>query len=305
MVTISVLINSFNYGQYIVEAVESVLRQTRRPDQIIVVDDGSTDGTAGKVEQTFRATPGFELVVQPNRGQLAAIVAGFQRATGDVIFLLDADDRYQPDHVARVMKAYEERKDVDFVFTGMTEFGARSEQRLYHSKDHYFASSVIRSLNASEWLGEATSALSCRRWVLDSLRPVLSDLAPQWKIRADDCIIRGASAAGARKLFLAHTTVDYRVHGANSFASKSLDLTQHRRHWIRTYCFMNRVNNHLGLTPEMVRHAHLEFAQIPHPRRADYDSYWKLVRGDSELSLPTKLRMWRQMKRHLSHAGTA
>lgn len=303
MPAISVLINSYNYGQYIADAIESVLKQSRRPEQIIVVDDGSTDGTSQIVTERYRDRPEVTLVTQSNRGQLAAIVAGFQQAQGDVIFLLDADDRYQADHIAKVMATYETRRDVDFVFTGMMEFGASANPRLYAAKDHYFSSSVIRSLLVTEWVGEATSALSCRRWVLDALLPVFVDLAPQWKIRADDCVIRGSSAVGARKLFLAQTTVDYRVHGTNSFATQKLELAQHRQHWTRTRCFIHRVNDHVGLRDQMVDAAHLEFEQLPQPNSADLASYSALVKRSGYLSFFQKLRMLRHIRRHYARHG--
>jgi glycosyltransferase involved in cell wall biosynthesis len=303
MPTISVLINCFNYRGFVVEAVESALRQSRPPDQIVVVDDGSTDGSGAVLTEKFSNVANVEIVLQRNRGQLAAIAAAFQRATGDLIFLLDADDRYQPDHLERVASVYEARKDVDFIFTGMMEFGDRAERRLFLPKDHYFASSVIRSLHAAEWIGEATSALSCRRWVMEAMLPVFLELAPQWKIRADDCVLRGSSTVGARKLFLAVTTVDYRVHGSNSFANRALDLAHHRQHFVRTLCFINRMNRHVGLEPDMIGRAHLEFELIPEPRRRDFDSYWALVKSSSLVSWAAKFRMWWHMRRHFARCG--
>ena len=300
---ISVIVNCYNYKSFVIEAVESVLRQSRPPDEVIVVDDGSTDGSPEALAGAFGANPKVKLVLQRNQGQLAAIAAGFRQATGKLIFLLDADDRYQPDHVERVAMTYETRKDVDFVFTGMLEFGGGTERRLYHAENLDLAFTAIRSFYATEWIGEATSALSCRRWVLDAMLPVLEALAPQWKIRADDCVLRGAAAVGARKMFLAQTTVDYRVHASNSFANRALDLAHHRQHWLRTLCFLNRINHHVGLDPSLVNRAHLEFELLPHPRHLDLEAYSNLVKSSSLISWVMKLRMWRHMRRHFGRCG--
>src|SRR5437868_77143 len=109
--TVSVVINAYNYANYLVEAVESALAQSRKPDQIVIVDDGSTDRTLEIAKQQFGTRPDVLIITQRNGGQLAAMVTGFLHATGDIFFMLDADDRYQPDHLAKVMAVYETRSD--------------------------------------------------------------------------------------------------------------------------------------------------------------------------------------------------
>jgi glycosyltransferase involved in cell wall biosynthesis len=90
---VSVIIPAYNSGPFIVEAVESVLAQTRQPDEIIVVDDGSTDDTQARL-----ATFGDRIlrIVKPNGGVASARNHGLDRATGDFIAFLDADDVWHP-----------------------------------------------------------------------------------------------------------------------------------------------------------------------------------------------------------------
>jgi glycosyltransferase involved in cell wall biosynthesis len=90
---VSVVIPTFNYGHFVVDAVESALAQTYRPVEVIVVDDGSTDDTGARLEP-YRDRITF--VFQPNQGLSAARNAGIRAARGPVIALLDADDQFHP-----------------------------------------------------------------------------------------------------------------------------------------------------------------------------------------------------------------
>lgn len=93
-IVISVVIPACNAEKYIARAVESVLKQTRPADEIIIVDDGSTDNTADVVR-------GFgdrvRLIQQPNAGVSAARNAGIRAARGNWIAFLDADDEWLPE----------------------------------------------------------------------------------------------------------------------------------------------------------------------------------------------------------------
>ena len=97
--TVSVIITTYNYGRFIAGAINSVLGQTRRPDEIIVVDDGSTDDTAAQV--AAYADQGVRYIRQANSGPGAARNTGIRAGQGALIAFLDADDRWLPDKLAR------------------------------------------------------------------------------------------------------------------------------------------------------------------------------------------------------------
>jgi len=92
--TISSVIPAFNSGHTLRRAIESVLKQTRPADEIIVVDDGSSDDTA---EQAAKFSDQIRLIRQPNAGASVARNTGIAAATGDWIAFLDADDEWLPD----------------------------------------------------------------------------------------------------------------------------------------------------------------------------------------------------------------
>jgi glycosyltransferase involved in cell wall biosynthesis len=88
----SVIITSYNYERFVGAAIRSVLDQSHKNIECIVVDDGSTDGSL----DIIRSFPGIEVVAKQNGGQASAVRAGLARASGDIVLFLDADDKLYP-----------------------------------------------------------------------------------------------------------------------------------------------------------------------------------------------------------------
>jgi glycosyltransferase involved in cell wall biosynthesis len=102
MMQISVVIPSYNRLQTLITAIESVLRQTSAVDEIIVVDDGSTDETASEIARLY---PQVKLIQQVNRGVSAARNVGIKQARFDWIALLDSDDSWLAEKIASIRQA--------------------------------------------------------------------------------------------------------------------------------------------------------------------------------------------------------
>lgn len=100
----SVVMAAFQREATVGRALVSVLAQTRAPDEVIVVDDGSTDRTA-EVVRGF--SPDVQLVSQENSERGAARNVGVARATGDVIAFIDSDDQWLPGHLDSLLPAFD------------------------------------------------------------------------------------------------------------------------------------------------------------------------------------------------------
>jgi hypothetical protein len=90
--TVAVIIPTFNHARFLAEAIMSVLAQTRPPEEIMVVDDGSTDDPANVVAQF----PTVQFIRQDNRGVSAARNKGLRSCMTSHVIFLDADDRLLP-----------------------------------------------------------------------------------------------------------------------------------------------------------------------------------------------------------------
>ena len=100
--SVSVIIPTHNRCESLSVAIDSVLEQTHSVHELFVVDDGSTDGTADSVAQRY---PTVKLIRQDNHGVSHARNRAIEQASGDWIALLDSDDRWYPDKIARQMAA--------------------------------------------------------------------------------------------------------------------------------------------------------------------------------------------------------
>jgi glycosyltransferase involved in cell wall biosynthesis len=97
---VSVLICTYNYARYLPQCLASVLGQTHPPDEVIVLDDGSTDATPELMKQF----PDVRYVYQENTGKAVAFGRAVALATGDIICHLDADDYWEPRKLDQVMR---------------------------------------------------------------------------------------------------------------------------------------------------------------------------------------------------------
>ena len=115
---ISVMIGVYNGAPYLAEAIESVRAQTYGPYELIVVDDGSDDGS-GEVAQSFDEV---RYIRQQRGGNGAARNRAVENATGDFFAFLDADDRFVEDKLERQMTALQDDPALDMVFGHVREF---------------------------------------------------------------------------------------------------------------------------------------------------------------------------------------
>jgi glycosyltransferase involved in cell wall biosynthesis len=104
-VKISVIITVFNLEHFVAGAIESVLGQTVKPDEIIVVDDGSSDGSVKVIESYGDRVKLIRM--EKNSGVLPAFLTGLKASSGDILSFLDGDDIWMPGKLEKVMRVFE------------------------------------------------------------------------------------------------------------------------------------------------------------------------------------------------------
>ena len=131
MFKIAVIIPTYNRVTLLERAIESVLAQTLAADEVIRVDDGSTDNTASFIKQHY---PQLTYLYQHNKGVSAARNRGIKTASSDWICLIDSDDSWQPDKLEKQTKALSENRDYLICHTNETWY--RNGEVLHQAEKH-------------------------------------------------------------------------------------------------------------------------------------------------------------------------
>lgn len=131
MPTISVIIPTYNRAHTLVRALDSVLTQTRPADEIIVVDDGSDDGTAELVTRDY---PTVKLIEQQNRGVSAARNGGIEKTCGEWVALLDSDDEWLPQKLEKQLALLAQQPSHKLIHSD--EIWIRNGMRVNQMKKH-------------------------------------------------------------------------------------------------------------------------------------------------------------------------
>ena len=217
----SVLVNNFNYGRFVADALDSALEQDLPGGEVevIVVDDGSTDDSAAVLS---RFGTRVQVIAKPNGGQASAFNVGFAASSGDLVLLLDADDRFRPGKVAAVAAALAAHPEAGWCFhplayvdADLVPSGAVSDAGASGPLD---LRDALAAGNATGYLAPATSALAFRRDLLARILPMPEEL----RITADN-YLKAAAMSLAPGLHLDEPLAEQRLHGANAFTLADAD----------------------------------------------------------------------------------
>lgn len=132
----SVVIPSYNHCQYVAQAIESVLDQSWPHIDLIVIDDGSTDGSPEVIRELHQRRGGFRFAEQENRGLIATLNELVAAARGEIFCLLASDDFLMPGSLARRAKFLKSNPDHVAVFADgiKVEVAGGSEERIIDAK---------------------------------------------------------------------------------------------------------------------------------------------------------------------------
>lgn len=176
---VSVVIPSYNHKQYIGEAIKSVIDQTYTNIELIVIDDGSTDGSLSLLNDLSNIY-GFKFVAQENQGVCKTLNRGIREfSKGQLICILASDDRFHLSKIELQVKELSNNKSSEFCFTQAVEFDTDSgkEMRVFPKKNFtgnvlnkiifrqpYAAGSIMFTRDLYDSVGGFDPALKAEDW---------------------------------------------------------------------------------------------------------------------------------------------
>jgi glycosyltransferase involved in cell wall biosynthesis len=237
---VTALIDTYNYGHFVEEAIESVLAQDYPSERIevLVVDDGSTDDTAERVKKYGKR---IQYLLKPNGGQGSAFNFGFEKAQGEIIAFLDADDYWLPQKLSRVVRSFEEHPGVGLVYHRRRELNSSTGE--FGEGDFSQCSGFLPD-NLKELLDYRvlpTSSLVFSREVLARMMPM-----PDWIRLQADAFLALLVVFLAPVEAISEELCVYRIHGKNLFATDARASGQQQKHLSMRKAIYNAVKTWLA-----------------------------------------------------------
>ncbi len=232
---VSILINNYNYGEFLENAIKSALEQTYANVEVIVVDDGSTDNSREVVKPY---EPIVKLIAKENGGQASAFNAGFAASTGEIICFLDSDDYFLSNKAERIVDLFEQHQDISWCFHPLKLIDKENCPIEAHVPviAAYYDYRKSAKRGKLPFIPTATSGLCFRRSLLEQILPMPEGTT----VTLSDNYIKFIASFLSKAFISADYLAIQKIHGGNAYT-----LSPHKRalktkihiltaYWIRT-----------------------------------------------------------------------
>lgn len=232
---VSILINNYNYGRFLGEAIESALNQTYTEREVIVVDDGSTDNSRQVISgYGDRIIP----VLKENGGQASAFNAGFAASRGEIICFLDSDDIFCPEKVEKIVAVYTTFHDIGWCYHAQELFPVKYGPSALNERQNYDMSCSRRydlrtamKCYRQKISPPATSGLTFRSDILAQMLPMQE--AASMPI-SDDHYLKYVAFSLAPGYYIAEKLSRQRIHDSNYYTMREDNSLIADKKWIFT-----------------------------------------------------------------------
>ncbi len=267
--SISVVINNYNYAEYVGAAIESVLGQVGVEVECIVVDDGSTDGSRSVIE----SYPGVKRVYKSNGGQLSALQAGFAQASGDIVVYLDSDDFLALDACHEITQAW--RAELSLLQYGLEIIDGAGRTIGSYPNQKFVAHGHLGFLLRYGYI--PSSPMSGNAFSRAYLASLFSVPAPSDHMAADGYLVYCAPLYGQVGQ-IDRNLGYYRVHGRNASPSASVNAQSLQRQ------LLNDIKFREGLVRNMARFGLNTDAPLQYLGPYDFRTILLLNRGYRDIT---------------------
>jgi glycosyltransferase involved in cell wall biosynthesis len=227
---ISVCIATYNGQLYLAEQLDSILKQLKQEDELIISDDGSTDATLSILKEYQKNYPQICLLQGPRQGVIANFEGAIQQAKGDIIFLADQDDVWLPGKVATVCEQFASAPKTQVIISDLTIV----DETLHPLAPSYFAfrkvkSGFIRNLLRNGYIG---AGMAFRK----DLKPLILPIPPS--VPMHDMWIGLLGDLYGKNQFLPQPFTLYRRHEHNVSEIKTQASKIQQLKWRATILFL-------------------------------------------------------------------
>lgn len=208
---VSIILDNYNYADFLGETIQSVLSQTYCNYEILLVDDGSTDHSKEIILQYALQCDRIVPIFKENGGQTSAFNAAFKKASGEIIALLDSDDYWYPQKLEKIV---EKHKKYEFVQHYLSNNGSGIYRKVNTSINWH------RVLNDYGFLynHSVSSSLSFSKKLLEPFFPLIKEEEMRY---CTDGILVMIALSLTEVGFIEEELGFYRIHGKNGFVGKS------------------------------------------------------------------------------------
>jgi glycosyltransferase involved in cell wall biosynthesis len=300
---VSVIVANYNYANYVGQAIESVLQQTYGNFELCICDDGSTDNSREVINRYVQEDSRVRLTAKSNGGMASALNAAYSESKGEIICLLDSDDRFMPRKLEEVVSGFEEDANSGFLVHRVIRMEGNGLRR--------GAYPVLAQLPfgwyGGRWVKDEAeppsmppcSGLCLRREIADRIFPI----SEQFRSYADG-VVQCLAPLMTPVIGISNPLAEWRVHGGNLTTTSSIthahlvhDLKTTDLVWVEQRRYLEGISPELarmcsplgdraaGLTKKYMR------ARLGRDGTA-LTAYRKLVRSNGFQSLPFLVRIF-------------
>ncbi len=290
---VSILVSNYNYGRYIGDSIQSALDQTYPNIELIICDDGSTDDSVSVIEQYLQKDPRVRLIRKDNGGQASGFNAAFAASRGEIIALLDSDDRFLPHKIERIVANFQANPEAGFGVHRVIRMSADlRRQGVWPMTDPlpcgWYGTRLLQDGGILPFM-PPTSGLSLHRDVAEMIFPLPLE-APL--VSCPDQLITRLAPLFTNVTREDEALAEYRLHGGNNYGPDRVTAASFRRDldycaalWAAQKRFLEskdarlaEVFQPLELHPYIsyISYVHARLARDPEVRRY-YDRFMKVL----------------------------
>ncbi len=301
---VSVVLPVFNGAAYLEEALDSLFRQTRAPDEIVVIDDGSTDQSPGLLKKYESK---IKVIQTPNRGLAASRNEGISRANSAWVAFLDQDDRWLPEKLELFLSRAKIHPRADLLFSDAVTLSPDG-RRLRRVRCDPGPGDLFQHLFFQNRIISSTVFLRKELW--ERVGPLRGDFLHPAAMVDWEFFLRASAAAPA--LYLSSPLTENRVHGESSLRSRLEDAAKDQKKVLASH------DRDAGVSEELRERAQamasfeigMRFLAAGHPERAreEFAASRRSARLRARAAfyglatyLPPVLLRWGRRGRELAH----